>query len=329
EVVRALLLPNANLVSAERALGEVASGMRDALVRHEERVREASRLIEHARDVVGARAFAEQTLEATEPLFARDACDRFSERLRSALASDASEGWPVHLSHRWLASLFERGELLRGVPLADEPLPSPLGAASFARALGMLGEMVAFADRPAGAPFSLLRSPSDDLGPRRGALFASLVLEPSFHQRKLGQSRGAAVEQTRRVGRASVTWLRTAALSVLARDLLLQPQGPREFEELSERALGRPLPASLLGVLPALSEDAGLALVAAADACLEREKLRQRFDEDWFDNPRCHEALRHEHHQLVSDRRAPPAEDDGGAARRAALAARLDEVLHE
>ncbi len=333
EIVRALLLPNANLAALEADLGDAAASTLDTLRRHQERVNEASRLLEHPRGLADGVGLAERTLAATEPLFDRDECQRWSQRFSGALASDAAEGWPVHLSPRWLASLFDGGELLQGVRLDDVPLPSPLGAASFARALGLLGEMAAFSDRSPGTPFSLARTPADALVARRAALFASIVLEPAFFQRKLGQSRSVAREQTRRIGRAAVVWLRVRALSALARRLLFAPQGPRDFEELSERALGRALPGVLLGAVPRLSDADGGALASIADACVERESLRRQFDEDWFENPRCHEALRHEHHQLVSERPSPwPAggdEESREVARSAALSARLDEALHE
>jgi len=350
EIVQSLLQPSANTPAIERKLCDAAAGVHDALRRREERVREASRLIglQAGAAAPAAPAFAEQVLAITDAAFMRDDSPSWSAPLKRSLAIDAAEGWPVHLTHRWLASLFAGGELVRGVKLEDVPLPIPLGAASFSRALGFFGDMLAFADRPNGSPFCLVRAPHDRLVARRSCLFAGLPLEPTFFQKKLGLGKSFAVEQTRFVARSAVIWLRVAALRVLACPLLQSDRGGRDFEELSERVLGRALPGVLLGVLPAFGPSDGVLLESAADACLERARLRERFDDDWFENPRAHEALRHEHQLPIADRPplwAPPPEGEAipcaaktagepaeftaSSARAAALSARLAEALDE
>lgn len=320
EHVRRLLGPEREARPSADELARVAQPVADALSRLSERRREAARLL--ALEDEPEPALAETVLACTGPVFeASGRPESWLAALRRALATDAGEGWPAKISLRWLHEQLARGSMFEGVKLEAPRLPAPLGASSFALALHRLGAAWARADQPAHAPFCLTREPHDRLVARRAALLASLVLEPTFHQRKLGLGRDRAAAQARVMGRAAIAWLRWTALA--QRSWQLAGLGDRaSFAELSERALGRPLPRALLGVLPLPRRSAGLELRALLDALAEREQLRERFDEDWYDNPRAHVELRHEHHQPLAARR-PLAPEQGSAA----LASRIDELL--
>jgi hypothetical protein len=271
-----------------------------------------------------ADALVDVIFAITDPAFAELRGAPLSQLLRTAVVADAGEGWPAKITSRWLRSVFGRGPLFDGLSLRVEPLPEPLGAASFARALARVGAELAFGDRPNDVPFSVARDPFDLVEARRAALFGGLVLEPVFHARRLGLGPGRARDQARAVARASVLWLRIAALRVLAYADLGETDRSADYAEHGERCLGRPLSRELAGVLPAPSPSSALELAAFFAAARDREALREAFDEDWFENPRAHEAIRHEHHTARPERpevdktaASPAPTVDSGALARA------------
>jgi hypothetical protein len=320
EHVRRLLGSERDARASAAELERVSARASDAHARLAERRAEAARLL-------GVADEPEPELAAKVLSATRDAFDvigppgSWLQSVQRAIASDASEGWPAKLSVRWLHEQLSRGDLFKGVRLDAPRPPLPLGASSFALALHRLGAAWSWADRPEHTPLCLVRAPNDALVARRAALLASLVVEPTFHTRKLGLGRDRANLQARAIGRAAVLWLRMAALGAAAHRLSRE-RARATFEELSEEALGRPLPRALLGVLPAPRRTGGLGLRAVLEALAERDSLRARFDEDWFDNPRAHLELRHEHHQLVTARAVIPLESG-----LAALDARLRELV--
>lgn len=329
ELSRALLDEDRVAHPAARRLPAAGRLARDAVRRLADRRAEAERLLANGDEAVlgslrggDPSELIEQSFESTRAVFESIAGERtWLETVRRSVAADAAEGWPAKLTARWLFELFGRGELFKGVRMNVGRLPEPLGAASFARALAKVGRAWAFEDRPVSTPFCLVRAPSDPLVARRSALFASLVLEPRFHERKLGLGRDRSRAQARTVGLSAVIWLRLAALQARAW-WLLRSGDASDFDEASERALGRGMSRAWLGVVPELRPDAGGALRSMLDAISEREGLRDRFDEDWFDNPRAHEALRHENHMLIESR-TPVSED----AARSALDRRIVELF--
>lgn len=294
---------------------------RDETRRYADRHREAARRLDRPALFLDARPLAEAVLSATdaarpEP---RDG-DAWFDVLRTALAREAGEGWPAQITARYVRGVL-RDAPYAGLRLEVAPLPSPLGAASFARAFAAFGEAFAFADRPVGS-FCLARAPDDLLVARRAGLYGAIVLEPSFHRRQgLGAAR--ARDQVRTIARAAVLWLRVAALRLLAWPLLGHSSGPRELSDLSERALGRPLDGELLAFVPRLAPGRDGELWGMVEGVADREALRERFDEDWFENPRAIEALREEHHRTLADRAAPRTQDEIVAA----LERRLGEAL--
>ncbi len=295
----AALLSGGPVPPLERDLVARAAPVREATARYLERLLEARRLLALPNeDELG---LAERLIALSDGLVP-SAVDSWSEPVRRALATDADGGWPVHLTPRWLSQLVEPSGMLTGVRLEPLRLPPVVGAASFGLALARLGALWAELDLPPGTPFVLVRAPNDRLPQSRAALLSSWLLEPSFHRKKLGLSREAAREQVRRIARASVSWLRIRAVAVVASPLLAEPSGSRDFEELTHRVLGAPWPGLLLAVLPRHEEPGGTPLRALLEAAHQRDQLRERFDEDWFDNPRAITELRHQHHLPSADR---------------------------
>jgi len=333
ELVRSIVEPRGDGERRVRALAAITGRASGEIERLAERRREAARLLgvdlarrERAGVELDTLARAvERVAEATRiPYLELHERGSFVRLVDRATARDAGEGWPVHLGPRWLQSTFERGALLAGLRLPALRFPPVLGAASFARGLAAFGAAVAQADRPRDLPFTVARSPDDTLTSRRAALFAGLVLEPSFHRRRLGLGRDRARAQVRVLARSALAWLRFAIVAWRAWELAATPGGAREAEEFAERWLEVDVPRGLGRVLPAARPDAAGVLVGALLGARARERLREGFDEDWFEHPRALEALRHEHHRPATERLVDANGLDEGAA---ALARWLVEAL--
>jgi hypothetical protein len=249
---------------------------------------------------------AARLLVDTAPLF--DRASTWSAALAASVGRSFGEGWPARLGPRWLFDLFRAGPLTEGLRLTVGRLPAPIGASSFARALGAFGAALADADGPnevsrrsalagsAGPPFVIAQSPFDLRRTRRSALFAELAADPIFAVRALGLGRDRAREQARGVARALLISLRLDAARVLCRGALSLPEGERvaRFEEHSEAALGVAIPPSLAGVVPRLSSDDPVRLAGTLLAARDRRRLIDRFDEDWFKSPHAGRAIREE-----------------------------------
>jgi hypothetical protein len=220
----------------------------------------------------------------------------WDESIARSLARGATSGWPARLSVRWIEELFRPTGLTDGLSIQLGRLPEPLGASSFARAFADLGRAFAEASAPPSAPFVLARSPFDVRVARRSALFGGLLADPLFGVRALGLGKDRAKTQAREIARAELQQLRIDAARVRLRGALLLPGNARKerFEEETARALGAPLPSSLAGVIPKLGPEDPSRLFGALLSALDRRRLIDRFDEDWFRNPRAAEALRDE-----------------------------------
>jgi hypothetical protein len=323
--------PERRAIWGESLLGG-ARAVADAARILAERAAEAERLLGEGGDLDvpcdppgDLAAIAEALLAATDACF-EPAGPAWTAAIDRALGRRADEGWPARLTTRWLHDLFAPTGLTDGLRLDPAPLPRALGASSFARALGRFGAAYAEADLPSGAPFVMARRPFDLRVERRAALFASLAVDPVFARRALGLGRDRAREQARELARSIVVTLRLDAARALLRGALEQPQKAleRRFEEVTERALGAPIPAPLAGVLPTAARRAPARLFGVLLAALDRRALVERFDEDWFQSPHAAHALRDE--QATADPRplAPRARLDEGLAE---LARALREAL--
>ncbi|WP_437622773.1 hypothetical protein [Sorangium sp. So ce1151] len=320
-------------------LARGAGGVADAARILVERRHEAARRLDEARRLAveipcdppdAALGAAEALLQRTEPMLQPAAT--WHGALGRAVGRDAASGWPARLGPRWLEELFRPTGLTEGLAIDLGPLPRPLGAASFARALARFGAALARADGARG-PFALGHAPCDLQRARRAALFGGLVADPVFCARALGLGRGRALDQARATAQSLVLSLRLDAATVGltlrggpdggGHVLLLAARDRKDrFEEATARALGAPIPGTLAGVVPALEPDAAVRLAGALLAARDRRDLIERFDEDWFRNPRAAEALRDED----SAPRAPASETSGRASA-AALEAGLDEMM--
>jgi hypothetical protein len=219
----------------------------------------------------------------------------FSERedvaglLGDLVARDVPGSWPRAPSAAWLFDQFRGTPLVAGLALDMGPTPRSLGASSFARGLARFGAAYARVAVLQGGPFVLAADPSDAHPMRRGALFAALVLDPIFLRKKLGMSRDAAAQTARHVAKTALARARLDATRTLI-DFALA--GPSELEEAASDALKVRVPRELAGALPRPDARAPAALAGSLIATGDRDELRSRFDEDWFQNPRALSFLR-------------------------------------
>lgn len=266
-----------------------------AAVRKEQRARRfeaAKRLgLDHplalAGDVGQRTARAKAVLDATEGIAedlrkrARLTGSSAAIALDHALARSANDGWPAHLGARWLDDAFAA---LVVRPFECGPLPSALGGASFLRAAFVWGHSLRLAGTAKSLPFVLARDPNPRDAYRFGSLLATAVADPIFQKKRLGISARVAEAQARTLRETLLYETRLHAM----RFLLAQPSNvdPVTFEELSARVFGVPLPPALRFAWPEprICELARLdaVLLAHAFAC----DLVERFDEDWFVNPK-------------------------------------------
>ncbi|MBV9947070.1 MAG: hypothetical protein JOZ69_09500 [Myxococcales bacterium] len=289
------------LAAAAAGAPAVADAARKGAARRIEAARRMG--VEHPWDALVAvprpelRAAAERLLDATEDLAlamgpeAAAGGRGAAAVLHAAVARDAGEGWPAQLTGRWLEEAFGTASGLRALPVAMPRLPSVVGAASFARALRAFGHAVRVAMAPAALPFALARAPAFVGAHRLGSVFGALPADPEWQARVLGVSPRIARRQARAIGRALLLDVRLGA----ARLLLGEGEGgpTRErFEELGGRLFGAELDARLRGAWPAAREDEPARFLALLESHAAAEALRERFDSDWYRNPRAWADLR-------------------------------------
>ncbi|MEO7111637.1 MAG: hypothetical protein ABI183_14450 [Polyangiaceae bacterium] len=283
---------------------EVAAAAREHRARRDEAAKRLgeSSVHAHSSPSIGfACAAARALLDATEDLATdtiRDALKR-NESVRDrasptdviaiAVARDATSGWPSRLAARWLEELF--GAHVRG--LALEPIfPSlVVGASSFARALEAFGfsfgRAIAFKSRP----FVLADDASASGAHRVGALFGALACGVPFHRRALGIGSEDAQRNARSLTRSALIEARLRAARLLLTETAPSSRGL--FEEVTFRGFGASLPISLYGAWPLPRADEPARFLAALEAPELSQSFVERFDDDWFLNPRAFESLRH------------------------------------
>jgi len=242
---------------------------------------------------VGAAARA--LLDATEPLAkelhaASKKKAEFpwhaSSAIEVSLAREARDGWPSHLSQRWLDEAF-KALAPRGVDAGR--LPEPLGAASFLRAAAAWGFAWRMSSAPRSMAFGLARDPYPVPAFRFGFALASVVAEPSFQKHVLELPSRLANGQ----GRTLRMTMFHHARMVAARALLAsEPRvSPTTFEEMSARLFGVPLPESVCEAWPDPRPTDASRLVALLGTRAFLGQLVDRYDEDWFRNPRAGKHL--------------------------------------
>jgi hypothetical protein len=239
----------------------------------------------------------------------------------SAMGRDAGQGWPGRLTPRWLHETFGAGTV--GLDLDLPVLPLAIGPASFARALAMFGFALRMATASRSMPFAISHEPWFVGAHRLAFVFGALVVDPDFYLRVLGAGRRTALAQARLLTGTALMEARLHA----ARVLLSEDEGlaPRElFEEISTRLFGLPLDARFRGAWPRARHDEPARWLALLEAVTLREGLRQRFDVDWFKNPRAWLDLRA---QGSLPAREPEGESTTGVTQVDALARAFEKAL--
>jgi hypothetical protein len=274
------------------------------------------------------RALALQMLDATADL----ASDSMRRHKRSSSAPDAvdaliavrvpdaREGWPPRLTVRWLEGLF--GALGKGLSLRVA-VPSAVGASSFARALGAFGQAFRVAGSSRSLPFALAHDPFPVDAHRFGLVFAAIPASLAFQRRCLGNVTRIARSQARSLAEGALFAVRAIAVRALLVDEM-EPAGRDLFEHLTAGLFGGPLAQGLRGAWPRAAFDEWTRLLALVTAAPLAEELVERFDEDWFMNPRAVPYLRARASAPArdpADAEAPPTT----AVRH--LAARLEQAL--
>lgn len=282
---------------------EIAVAAREHRARaHEaaQRLGEASVHAHFSPGVPFASAAARALLDATEDL-SRDAIrdakkknettrDRSSatDVIVIAAAREASAGWPSRLVTRWLEEMF--GAFIHGFSLEPVFPSMVIGASSFARALEIfgfaLGRAIAFKSRP----FVLADDPFASRAHHVGALFGSIASSATFHRRALGVGSEDANRNARSLARTALIEARVRAARLLLSETAAASRPL--FEEVTFRVFGASLPSSLFGAWPLPRFDEPAKFLAALDAPTLSQSFVDRFDDDWFRNPRAFDALR-------------------------------------
>ncbi len=202
---------------------------------------------------------------------------------RRELATDAREGWPARLNDRWYDEVFSGlGGTIARLGLQTQSSRDVWGAASFGRALARLGlAMRAHYLYLSKLPIAARAHPENLEGQLLGCAFALLLASPAFHARALGLGRVAARDQARLCTRSLLLSLRRAHASVAT------VRGDWSVDEAANvtycGADPSPLMRSLLVHQPK---------IASAPLGISFSVLMvNRFDEDWFRNPRAHRFL--------------------------------------
>ncbi len=127
-----------------------------------------------------------------------------------------------------------------------------------------------------------------------GALLASLLLEPRFLEQVTGLDRKKAADVVRRLALRRIFVLRTAAAALRVAAEVERGMGGRAWREAHREALGRAALASWPDGLASRDADTDAlraTLAGAAWAAQLHVDLRERFDEDFWRNPRTPEAI--------------------------------------
>ncbi|HXN31936.1 MAG TPA: hypothetical protein VN894_08745, partial [Polyangiaceae bacterium] len=204
--------------------------------------------------------------------------------IHAAMARDAGDGWPAQLTPRWLDDAFRAGR--RGLRIELGPMPAALGAASFARALYAFGFAVRVGTAAHSTPFALAQEPAFVGAHRLGFAFGALAANAEWHGRVLGVGRRSALGQSRLLARTALLDARLHAVRLLLGDdaevALRDP-----FDELGGRLFEGGISPGLRGAWPRAREDEPARFIALLEAGPLANGLRDRFDSDWYRNPRA------------------------------------------
>jgi hypothetical protein len=245
------------------------------------------------------RTLARHLLDATEDLSHAVWREELGARagaaavLHEAMGRQASHGWPSRITGHWIEDTVAPGG--RGLRVELPAFPAAVGAASFARALRTFGFAVRSSADPAGSArvslFSLAREPAFVAAHRLGWVFGALPADADWQQRTLGVGRRTALTQARVLARTALLEVRLQAVRVLLGDDAVAVTRDL-FDEVAVRLFGAPLDVRLRGAWPSPREDEPARLLALLQARSFSADLRDRFDFDWYRNPRAWAELR-------------------------------------
>jgi hypothetical protein len=208
---------------------------------------------------------------------------RMAAVIHTAVARDAAEGWPAQMTARWLEDAFRVGQ--RGLRIDLPPMPAAFGAASFARALYAFGFAVRTGARASSMPFALAHEPAFVGAHRSAFAFAALSANPEWQGRVLGVGRRAALGQSRSLARSALLDARLHAVRLLLGDDA-ETALSDAFDELGARLFEGGIIPGLRGAWPRAREDEPARFIGLLESPHFAETLRDRFDSDWYRNPR-------------------------------------------
>lgn len=247
----------------------------------------------------------------------RQALGHWTDIFPALMAVEASDGWPVRISNRWARELFGRSALLTrlGGDLNLEDMP--LGGASFRKALWKLGGEFAEVQPVRGGFWSLRRSPGRPDRLQWGEIFSRLLCQPRFIRDRLGLT-GARLERHERAmaqaDRVGWTLIQATMRTGLGRS-------PGDLAGVYcpafHQSFGCDAPWSLAVTVPLWRDDWSEVVQGRLQGIALEGLLTETYDEDWYDNPRCVEAL------LAGDAPVLPAPDAASALGVAALTRQL------
>lgn len=208
-------------------------------------------------------------------------------RLRLAHAVGATEGWPRHVSARWVEESFPAfSRELNSLPLVSDVPVSPM---SFARAARFAGVFLRETLAPSALPFALQREVNRTGAWAWGGTFAAALGTKEFHERALGISKNRSEDAARHVAEGFLFSLRIQAALTLV-DLDERPDAI--YRDVTARVFERPLARDLAGAWPGPLRDTVPRFWGALLGDRFALDLIHRFDTDWFRNPRVAVELR-------------------------------------
>lgn len=214
--------------------------------------------------------------------------------IQARLGLGAANPWPARLTHQTMFELLGEGALLRGIRANCFAVPERLTPSSFLLAARRVGMATAQALAPRDLPFVVRMDPAHRAGHLLGALFCHWFSSDSFARRRLGATGNEAESFVRHMELLRVAEMRTSAARVLLFYGVLKGQSALEqiWEQVSSRVLARATPpsAALARFNPAWDEPVRFQARLAARSWVD--DLRESYDEDWLENPRCQEDLR-------------------------------------
>lgn len=170
------------------------------------------------------------------------------------------------------------------------PSQVEVGLASELLAADALGRAMAHAHASPALPVALRHASAGSLARTAGALTTLRFLEPQFLRKRRGLSGREAEEVARLAAGFMLVDSRLAAAALLARGLNDADPQPRA-QALCERALRGPVPPGCASFL-LIRLSPGPSFRGKSWAPALAHAMRERFDADWYENPRAGEPLR-------------------------------------